>query len=378
LNEISGTSPKEFSDQEKLAYLRSSRYAEAAVRAYKRPAFKKPKKADGFIPIFATGGLGDLIVTLGVSARLSDVTGMPVRIWSNYSSAARAIWDNSSLAGEIEIADDPFPGFDYSVRVNCIAAIDLEKNFKRFESPKFDSIYLANQGIVRQTPWSHFVRFHPQLDGEVATAAIENGLTRETLPYWMLGLKYTGVYKIDFDEEPFPGGGISSPYITVHDGYDISVDRTRRATKTWDLKLWARSLFDLKRKFPSIKIVQIGAKNSRQIPFVDVNLIGRTPLPQALRIVQNSTLHIDGDSGFVHAAAHMGVPCVAMFGPTPGGFFGYPSNRNISVGGCHSCFWTKETWLVKCPLGKETPACMDAILPDRIVREASEILSIRL
>ncbi len=51
-----------------------------------------------------------------------------------------------------------------------------------------------------------------------------------------------------------------------------------------------------------------------QVPVLD--LVGRTPLRQALGVVSRLRLLVTNDSGLMHAAAALGVPLVAIFGST--------------------------------------------------------------
>lgn len=46
------------------------------------------------------------------------------------------------------------------------------------------------------------------------------------------------------------------------------------------------------------------------------SLIGRTNLKEVMAIVEQSAVHICGDTGTAHVAAALGVPCVSIFGPT--------------------------------------------------------------
>lgn len=327
--------------------------------------------------MLCNGGLGDTLISLGVADALARKVGQQVRFWTPHPDASELFLDNwvkpsPMHAGPNVVVDrSPFPGFDFFIRINCIAVLEFERTFKGFPFPGMDEVNLDNAAFREGPAWSRFLRFHPQLDGEVARSALERGWTRWTLPYRMLGLEPpTTAYTIALDAPRYDW----TPFITVHDGYDTTQRPVHRATKTWNLRSWASAIEYLKIRHPEIMVVQIGSKNSRAIPGVDVNLVGQTLITEALSILSASKLHLDGDSGLVHAARHLGVPCIALFGPTPIRFFGYPEHFNFSAGDCQACFWLDETWLEKCVLGKPAPSCMDAIDVHRVVDRALRIL----
>jgi hypothetical protein len=127
--------------------------------------------------------------------------------------------------------------------------------------------------------------------------------------------------------------------------------RPGQAVKCWPLEHWAELVSKLKALHPSLRIVQIGGTSSRPIAGVDDCLIGRIRLGEALWLLQGAALHIDGESGLVHAAYALGTPSVVLFGPTDVGFFGYRDNVNLNAGVCTPCWWSTPDWLGRCPRG---------------------------
>lgn len=323
----------------------------------------------------ATGGLGDTIISLGVAAAVWRKTRMPVLFWSNYPEASELLLDHwvSSSVPDIEVQSSPFPGYDFYVQVSCLSMIHLEKNFKGFPCAQLEEMHLRNQEYVNSVKLDHIIRQHPYLDGALADWAVKQKFTRQSLPYAMLGLEQPKhPYRIKLTGKQFDW----EPFITVHDGYDTTQPAVHRATKTWNIRHWAATIEMIKARFPHLMVLQIGSPSSRQIPGVDVSLIGKTTVVQALEVLSKSLLHIDGDSGLVHAAQHLGVQCVVMFGPTPADFFGYRNgNNNLQIGECRSCFWLHDKWLERCPLGKPVPECMDNITPDTVFDAAERRLN---
>lgn len=166
-----------------------------------------------------------------------------------------------------------------------------------------------------------------------------------------------------------------NPWITVHDGFDTSAQvRPGQAVKCWPLAHWSELVRALKAVRPELRIVQIGGSSSRPIPGVDQCLIGGIRLGEALWLVQGAELHIDGESGLVHAAYALGTPSVVLFGPTDPAFFAYAGNTNLDAGVCTPCWWSTPDWMARCPRGLSEPACMAAITPISVRDAALRLL----
>jgi hypothetical protein len=348
-----------------LEQLRSVRPFVAAQRVYRPKPFNRPQVAKGFIPVVATGGVGDLVISLGVCQALSEQY-LPVYLWCTYPEVARLFLPPDS---SVIVMETPFPGFDYWIKLNCLAIFEFERNFKGFKDPAVEKIHWKWSEFSRSREWGPVMRFHPGIDYEAARLSQALGFARHELPYVLLGMTpqrlCPKVVAGPYDWEPF---------ITVHDGYDTTQEVPVRATKTWSLRHWRELISLLRAEIPGLMVVQLGGKTSRPIPGVDVELISKVSLTEALKILSRSQLHIDGDSGLVHAAHAMGVRSVAMFGPTPADFFGYPENVNLGPASCGGCFWLKENWLNQCALEYGSPICMDSIYPTRVARAALTVL----
>jgi hypothetical protein len=113
----------------------------------------------------------------------------------------------------------------------------------------------------------------------------------------------------------------------------------------------------LKREFPDMFVVQIGSKTSTPIERVDLDLIGKTTLPQASAVIEGALAHLDNESGMVHIASCFSVPSCVIFGPTPPDYFGYAWNVNVRPKVWGSCWWITEDWMDRCPRGFDEPVC---------------------
>ena len=173
-------------------------------------------------------------------------------------------------------------------------------------------------------------------------------------------------------------GGCGERYITIHDGFDNSVAiPPGAATKCWPIEHWQTLVSELKSTDPQLRIVQIGARKSRHIPGVDVDLVDRTTLHETAWVVKNAQLHIDTDSGLVHIARALHTRAIVLFGPTDVGYYAHDCNTNLAPAECGNCWWSTPDWLSRCPRGLSTPVCMTSVSPARVLEHARRMLEVR-
>jgi heptosyltransferase-2 len=86
-----------------------------------------------------------------------------------------------------------------------------------------------------------------------------------------------------------------------------------------------------------------------------LNLVGRTDLPTLAGVLAKCHSLVTNDSGAMHFAAALGLPVIAMFGPTR-------EKETHPVGGNHAVLthdvWCRPCMLKECPL---THRCMTGI-----------------
>jgi heptosyltransferase-2 len=86
-----------------------------------------------------------------------------------------------------------------------------------------------------------------------------------------------------------------------------------------------------------------------------LNLVGRTDLPTLAGVLAKCHSLVTNDSGAMHFAAALGLPVIAMFGPTR-------ERETHPVGGNHAVLthdvWCRPCMLKECPL---THRCMTGI-----------------
>lgn len=170
------------------------------------------------------------------------------------------------------------------------------------------------------------------------------------------------------DEEVLQKFGLESQkYITIQQGVDAACN-TQFSPKQWPNKYYSELCDLCHRRFPGIKLVQLGeTDNNIPVENADLCLLGETTLTELKAILKNAVLHIDGDCGMVHLrrAMHAG-PNIVMYGNLPDNIYGYGEDYHIKSDVCKmGCAKLFNAWKRRCYKGK-IPECMTAISPERI------------
>jgi len=148
----------------------------------------------------------------------------------------------------------------------------------------------------------------------------------------------------------------------------------------WATKIWpARHVADLARRLAAagLRPVLLGGPRERGLAreiataaqCVDTtgNSIG-----EALAILSLSALAVGGDTGLVHAARALGIPTVAVFGPTPSGVHAFGAReRAVSLG--LSCSPCSVHGSARCPL--EHHRCLDDLHAAQVALACQEVLA---
>ena len=98
----------------------------------------------------------------------------------------------------------------------------------------------------------------------------------------------------------------------------------RWANKRWPAEKFSALASMLATRFPEIRFVILGGKDesplgetiSRALPSRCLNLCGATSLPEMVEWLRLASLLVTNDTGPMHVAAALGLPLVALFGPT--------------------------------------------------------------
>ena len=162
-------------------------------------------------------------------------------------------------------------------------------------------------------------------------------------------------------------------YITLNCGTG-DMTGISHVAKSWPPKRFEALIALLHEAYPSIEIVQLGAKNAKLLAGTDHCVFGE-PYGFVREILSHSLLHIDIEGGLVHFATQLGTKCLVLFGPTEVEFFGYPQNINLTAGGCHGCYFVYPKNYNCCARNMKEPECMYSITPEMVMREVRKYLN---
>lgn len=318
--------------------------------------FERPPVAKSPV-IWSTGGLGDALLSMNVAEVFQNYIGEPIIFYTRYPSVIKKF-------SQIDARDEKdfiSTGADWWITLNTLVLFNFQNNFRGFRNPLVENIFLNYRGFLSHRDWNFLVNLQPFMENMTGLEATKLGLNRQTLIFKMLGMAPRELRKNMHVRDRV----LDDSFITVHDGYDDANDSVRsRSTKNWDLKKWEELVVLIRSRYPKFKIVQLGGKTSRRISGVDHDMVGQLSIEDSLGVLSKSTLHIDSESGLVHAAHMLGVKSIVLFGPTNLEFFSYRDNINIAAKFCADdggCWWLKQNWMAKCPLGYIAPLCMDSI-----------------
>ncbi|MFC1521501.1 lipopolysaccharide heptosyltransferase II [Elusimicrobiota bacterium] len=155
-------------------------------------------------------------------------------------------------------------------------------------------------------------------------------------------------------------------------------------TKSWPVENFLNVVSELKTRFNNIKIVLIGSSEDK--PLCDaleqslngtsaLNLAGKTTLKEIIPLMSKFKLFLSNDSGPMHIACGLGIPTVAVFGPTVREFGFFPkSEKSILVESedlsCRPCSLHGG---LKCP--RKHFLCMRLIRPEDVMKACEKVLS---
>jgi len=152
----------------------------------------------------------------------------------------------------------------------------------------------------------------------------------------------------------------------------------RWATKCWPVKNFAELVRLLAQRFPDVRFAVMGSANdkplgetiSSAVPDRVLNLCGQTSLFEMIEWLRRCELMVTNDTGPMHVAAALGVPVVALFGPTDPrltGPYGQIENVLRIELPCAPCFKSHCTW-------KNPMECLTAITPAKVFEFAEKKL----
>jgi heptosyltransferase I len=154
----------------------------------------------------------------------------------------------------------------------------------------------------------------------------------------------------------------------------------RWKNKRWPVNYFAQLVRSLAEKFPDTRFAVLGSSEdkplgeiiSRAAPEKVLNLCGETSLPEMIEWIRLCDLLVTNDTGPMHAAAALGKPLVALFGPTEPRRTGpYDQLQNVLRLDlpCSPCLKSFCTW-------KNPDECLNAISPAAVFERAGKLLKL--
>lgn len=308
------------------------------------------------VNIIIEGGIGDLILSLGVIESIRKKGIGIITIHTTFPEIARYFLGDFFYLynGDMRECQIEKLKWDYYISISDFCFVHKKPDTKVPEN--FQKMYDRYREVFQD--WGDFIKNHPHRGNEMAHKALLSGLTRRSMPFHFIGEHYQ---KFEIKNPPNQIK-IPNKFITIHDGFDATgFYRFEKSMKSWEIEYWENLVQQFKMTFPDISVVQLGGVKHRKIRGVDINFAGHLSFEKTLEYLNSSLLHIDGDSGLVHARHLFKKRSIVLFGPTNKHYFGYEENTNIGPSFCGDCWWKKPDWMKNCVNGYSEPLCMQSI-----------------
>lgn len=161
-------------------------------------------------------------------------------------------------------------------------------------------------------------------------------------------------------------------FITIH--RDAPVNQKYVSPVVWPVKYYEELIVSIKQKYPDHVLVQLG-KQGVSLSGVDLDLTGKLGIEECKVLLKYASLHIDGDSSFVHLRkALRGGKSVVLFGASDLNFYAYPDNINLRQTTCNGfCDSLCDGWKTRCVIGRQ-PLCMEELLPEYVAEQLPDAL----
>jgi heptosyltransferase-1 len=148
--------------------------------------------------------------------------------------------------------------------------------------------------------------------------------------------------------------------------------------KRWPVEKFSELVKLLAKKNPDMRFAILGGNNDKSLgeiifraePSRCLNLCGQTSLPEMIEWIRLCDLMVTNDTGPMHAAAALGKPLVALFGPTEPrrtGPYGQLENVVRIELPCSPCMKSFCAW-------KNPIECLTAISPQMVFDRAEKLL----
>lgn len=160
-------------------------------------------------------------------------------------------------------------------------------------------------------------------------------------------------------------------YITIYTDIDEK-EKDQPKVKAWPIRCFNEYVARMKKRFPSVEIVQCGGSGDVKVAGADRHYLG-VDLELTKYILANSLLHVGGEGGLVHLATFLGTKCLVLFGPSCVEYFGYDQNINLVSEICQPCMYIVPNFQV-CMRGNREAPCMLSHTPQNVCEVTANYL----
>lgn len=357
----------------RVAYAYNHLKKQLFCKGVKQGFFYKQTTKTGPLKVFffLAGGLGDAVcasrLVHAYQTLLSDAS---YEIYCPLPQVAQMLFGGDTSTKCVEKVPASFQGYDLVVFA-CLGAKFLVADEQRLrqKSPSFGPVFQqakqAQQalGILLEDPFL--------TEGLLGRLVNRLGGDRFDLLQYTGGVE-TKAYALSFPQKKLPVLK-GKKYITFHDGTSAAQPHLATPSRAWPY--WQKFIRAFKQNYPDYLVVQVGGENSPAYAQADVCLVKKTSLQDLPGILKGASLHVDTESGLVHLAQLLRVPCVVLFGPSDKKMLGYENNSNLSAGDCGGCMWMTKDWMAHCPLGQDPAPCMQSISVEQVLQAVKEHLT---
>jgi lipopolysaccharide heptosyltransferase II len=180
-------------------------------------------------------------------------------------------------------------------------------------------------------------------------------------------------------KRPSIAAAINSKWQTDHARWITIQPGARWENKRWPIKKFSELVSLLAKRFPDARFAILGSGEDKPLgeiishatPSRCLNLCGATSLPEMIEWIRLCELMVTNDTGPMHAAAALGKPLVALFGPTEPrrtGPYGQPENALRVELPCSPCLKSYCTY-------EKPNECLNAISPATVFEHAQKKFS---
>lgn len=329
------------------------------------------------------GGIGDVAAQrVCVQAWRKKLPNAVFYYYCQYPGAAHIFFEENEKNVFIGGGSKPL-WYRHDVAIElCISFRTVHVNHKRVKQVAPEIIPLLQESQRRQDLLGYFVRDNYMSDDVLSRFLNRHQVPRLSALQYLSGIDFdvneTGLLPISLrDPKVLDKYGLTGKkYITIHNGVNNYMPLCGRyPLKCWPIDRWREFVKLFKAAYPDILVVQLGGSWSPAFDFVDMCLANKTKPTEIAALLDNSLLHIDGESGLVHMTRWLRTKAVVFFAHSSPDMEKLDKNRNLIARECEPCMLViGKEWYARCLCGHKTCRNLDQITPQQVFQAVQEEL----